>query len=33
MIFLTKTARMMDSHAVTALWEDAIAFLLASVAP
>jgi hypothetical protein len=33
MIFLTQTARVMYSYAITALRQDAIAFLLASVAP
>jgi len=33
MIFLTKTARMMYGHTVTALWQDAVAFLLTPMAP
>jgi hypothetical protein len=33
MIFLRKTAGMMDSHTIAALWEDTVAFLLAPMAP
>jgi hypothetical protein len=33
MILLRKTARMMDSHTIAALWEDTVAFLLSSMAP
>jgi hypothetical protein len=33
MIFLRKTAGMMDCHTIAALWEDTVAFLLAPMAP
>jgi RNase P protein component len=32
MILFSKTARMMDSHTIAALWEDTVAFLLAPMA-